>query len=897
MGVMQSSPGARRASICTELLVRAAGSSRAVTFHDDFDAPRRLGFGALHACAVATLGQLQAHGLKAGDQMLLIAPNNEAFLVGFWAALLGGIVPVPLSLGTTSDHRDKIFRIAALLDAPAVFTDRIIWSRLARHAESYRAPIPAARPVFHEPAAAPASPGRPVSRLPSDIAFIQFSSGSTGKPKGVVLTHANVLSGIDSLAQAWGVVEDDVVLSWLPLTHDLGLVGLHLMMMAIGVEQHLWPTEAFARRPLRWSKLATRTGATILCSPNFGLRHFLFASGNSILTDVDLGKVRTIITGAEPISASICEHFMERLAPYGLRPRSLRPGYGLAEATLGVATTRLDEPWSVRYFDRQELTPGRVARLVAPAHPRALGIVSVGRVVPEMDMKITDAEGASLPAGLVGHIWVRGPMVSAGYYRDAEATAAARTADDWVNTGDIGLELEGDVYITGRAKEILFVDGQNYYPHDIEAVAASVKGVESGRLVAAGCRRAGAEVDELTLFVDHRGDLQSFVPIIRALRQAIGRKMGLEVRHVVAVPAIPRTTSGKIQRVALERAFVAGEFDAQLAAQAQAEAQLTMVTEPRTPTERAVLEICREVMERRDMDLEASFIDLGFTSLHLHQIYQKLQLRWPDTVLLEEAFETPSVAKFARLIDARGEALAAAATAAPAQPDAVAPERVMLANFPHIEPLDAILARQRLLLLDWHTRRSADALIAGRNEAGTLAPIFWCFQGPEELVALADALGPQQPLYGMRSGYHIMNYSLHNMEALADRYAAEIDELRPAGMLIVGGNCQGAQIARSVAQALRRRARAVPLVMLMEETLFRPYDRPVALLFGDRSRLNPYVAGFDYAKVLGRSYPAGYSIDLIHGAHGEYFGPEGVRELAGRVAQLAKIAACIDTAA
>jgi acyl-CoA synthetase (AMP-forming)/AMP-acid ligase II len=892
--MMLNRAGASSASTCTELLVRVAGSSRGVSFHDDFDAPRRVSFGALHAAALLTLGRLQDHGLKAGDTMLLIVPRNESFLVAFWAALLGGIVPVPLAIGTTADHRDKIFRIAGLLGGPAVYTDREMWSRLLRHGQGRPAAMPAMHPVFCDGDFAAHSAGRPVARSPSDMAFIQFSSGSTSRPKGVVLTHANLLASIDSMTVAFRLVEDDVLLSWLPLTHDLGLIGMHLMMLANGIEQHFWPTDAFARRPLRWSKLATRTGATILSSPNFGMRHFIYAAGNSILTDVDLGRVRLIINGGEPISPYICEHFNERLAPYGLDAGALFPGYGLAEATLVVSVKSLDTVWSVQYFDRHELTPGRRVRLVAATHPRALGLVSVGHLIPDMALKVTDADGTTMPEAHVGHLWIRGPAVSAGYYRDAAATAETHASDGWVNTGDIGVMIDEKLYITGRAKEIMFVDGQNYYPHDIEEVAASVKGIGSGRLVAAGCRRAGVEVDELTLFVDHRGDLESFVPIVRALRHTIGTQMGLEVRHVIAIPAIPRTTSGKIQRVALERAFIDGEFDAQLAAQAEVESRSATVKVPRTATEAEVLAICREVLLRADVDLEASLIDLGLSSLQLHEVYQKLQSRWPDRILIEEIFETPSIAKFARLIDANIEKFGAAAAAG--APDAVAPERVMLANFAHIEPLDTILARQRIRLVDWHTRRSPDALIAGRNEGGALPPIFWCFQGPEELAALADTLGPDQPLYGMRSGYNIMQYSLHNMDGLADRYAAEIDRLRPAGPLFVGGNCQGAQISRSLAQALRRRGRAVPLVILMEETLFRPYDRPVALLFGERSRLNPYVAGFDYTKVLGRSYPAGFSVDLIPGAHGEYFRRENVTGLARQVAALSASAALSDPA-
>jgi acyl-CoA synthetase (AMP-forming)/AMP-acid ligase II len=378
------------------------------------------------------------------------------------------------------------------------------------------------------------------------------------------------------------------------------------MMLANGIEQHFWPTDAFARRPLRWTKLATRTGATILSSPNFGMRHYVYAAGNSILTDVDLGRVRLIINGGGPISPSICEHFNERLPPYGLDAGALFPGYGLAEATLVVTVKRPGSVWSVLYFDRHELTPGRKVHILSPTHPRALGLVSLGPAIPDMALRITGTDGGELPEAYVGHIWIRGPAVSAGFYRDAAATAATRSADDWVDTGDIGLVIDEKLYITGQSKEIMFIDGQNYYPHDIEQVAASVKAIGPGRLVAAGCRRARVEVDELTLFVDHRGDLESFVPIIRALRHTIGTQMGLEVRHVVAVPSIPRTTSGKIQRVALERAFIDGEFDAQLAAQAEVEARSGTVKVPRTATEQEVLAICCETLDAISTDFYLS---------------------------------------------------------------------------------------------------------------------------------------------------------------------------------------------------------------------------------------------------------------------------------------------------
>jgi hypothetical protein len=269
------------------------------------------------------------------------------------------------------------------------------------------------------------------------------------------------------------------------------------------------------------------------------------------------------------------------------------------------------------------------------------------------------------------------------------------------------------------------------------------------------------------------------------------------------------------------------------------------------------------------------------------QLYERLQSRWPDTLLMIDLFESPSIARVARLIDSR-TASAHASASAPAAPEPTreAPRSIARTSFPWIEKIETILIRQRLQLLDWQPRTSPRSMVACQNASGGRVPIVWCFQQANEMMALAHALGTDRPLYGMRSGVETMQYSLANVEALAACYANEIATLRPDRPLILGGNCQGARIARSVADRLRQNGRSIPLLILLEEWAFRAYDGPVALLFGQRSHLNPIAAGIDTRAMFDRIYPVGYSVDEVPGAHGEFFTRENVGGLGATVARL-----------
>ena len=381
----------------------------------------------------------------------------------------------------------------------------------------------------------------------------------------MVLTHGNILANWRGATEAAGFNEHDVSLSWMPLTHDMGLIGFHLVMFANRVHAHLMPTELFIRRPLLWLQLAARVRATILCSPNFGYKHYLKVLGERGVEGLDLSAVRLIFNGAEPISVELCEEFLTRLAPAGLARNAMYPVYGLAEASLAVSFPPVGAPLRIIALDRQRMNAGDPVQLVAPDDRQALRLVSEGRAIPYCRVRITDGQDRELPEGRIGHVHITGENVTRGYFEDPAANAAAFTADGWLRTGDLGLAHGSDLYISGRAKEIIFVNGQNYYPHDLETIAQRAPGLELGKVVAAGVRARGAETEQLVVFVLHRGGLTEFLPLAAQVARLINEQTGLEVAEVVPVKRIPKTTSGKIQRHLLEESYADGEFAAELA--------------------------------------------------------------------------------------------------------------------------------------------------------------------------------------------------------------------------------------------------------------------------------------------------------------------------------------------
>ena len=638
------------ASTLTELIEGNRTANRAVTYLDGEHEQRQVQFGELHERALGILFHLQKLGAKRGDKLILFLGNNEQFIDAFWAAVLGGIIPVPIALGISDEHRHKLLRVARKLGRPFIYTDKRSLERIgafaaqAGEADTFTG---LQQRAFLVDALDDISKAGEIHRAqPGDTAFIQFSSGSTSEPKGVVLTHANIIANARDSSLAAKFNEDDVSLSWMPLTHDMGLIGFHIMMFANRIHCHLMPTELFVRRPLLWLQFASRIRATITCSPNFGYKHYLKVLGDRSVDGLDLSSVRLIFNGAEPISADLCEEFLARMQPAKLARNALFPVYGLAEASLAMTFPPLGRPFVAQSFKRESLGVGSVAQLTTKTDKDAVELVSVGRAIPPSEVQISADDDSPVPDGQVGNVYIRGENVTRGYYENPEANAAALTKDGWVRTGDLGFVHQGEIYISGRAKEIIFVNGQNYYPHDLENIAHRAEGLELGKVVAAGARRKGEQTEQLVVFVLHRGEMKAFLPVATQVARLINENTGVEVSEVVPVKRIPKTTSGKIQRHLLEESYVQGEFDAELAElRTLRDAQRGPSASSRTAIEDQLKTIVDAALEGKRVDLHDNLFEIGASSLKLIEIHENIDREYPGLVDLTELFDFPTIAE------------------------------------------------------------------------------------------------------------------------------------------------------------------------------------------------------------------------------------------------------------
>jgi acyl-CoA synthetase (AMP-forming)/AMP-acid ligase II/aryl carrier-like protein len=645
-----------KATTLTDLIESNRTVARSITYLEAENESREVTFGELYERATGILYHLQRIGARRGDKLILLLANNEQFIDAFWAAILGGIIPVPVAPGISDEHRHKLLRIARKLGNPYIYSERRTLDRIGTFAsqvgESETFTSLRSRAFLIDDLDDISRPGKPHKAQPDDVAFIQFSSGSTSEPKGVVLTHGNIIANARGTLEAARFTENDVSLSWMPLTHDMGLIGFHIMMFSARVHTYLMPTELFVRRPLLWLTLATRIRATILCSPNFGYRHYLKVLGDRPIDGLDLAPVRLVFNGAEPISVPLCNEFLDRLAPAKLQRTAMFPVYGLAEASLAVSFPPVGSPLQTISLNRHRMNVGDPVERVPNTDKDAIELVSEGKPIPYSRVQIAGDDDQPLPEGRIGHVHIAGDNVTRGYYENPQANAEAFTADRWLKTGDLGVILADNLYISGRAKEIIFVNGQNYYPHDLEAIAQRAPGLDLGKVVAAGARPRGAEIEQLVVFVLHRSGVEEFLPIATEVARLINEQAGLEVADVVPVKRIPKTTSGKIQRHLLEESYTQGEFAAELEQLAALRAaRRGPQSTSRSQIEDSLTVVVEGALPGKRVDVQDNLFEIGASSLKLIEIHEQIDRLYPGLVDLTELFDFPTIAELARHLE------------------------------------------------------------------------------------------------------------------------------------------------------------------------------------------------------------------------------------------------------
>ena len=547
-------------------LAAAATTAEQIHFVGRDEQAETLSYREILGRARRVAGGLKDAGVSPGDRVAIVLPTSPDFMDAFFGATLAGAVPVPLyppvRLGRLDEFHARTSAMLTACGARMVLTDRRIRRLLGESVER-------ARPELgcHGVTELFGSEADPVERAPDDVAFIQFSSGTTRDPKPVALTHrqifANVRAILGAITRAYpeGPQRDGSMLhhlgvSWLPLYHDMGLVGAVLSALDHTGSLALIPPELFVARPASWLRAIARYGGTISPAPNFAYALCVDRVRDEEIEGLDLSSWRVALNGAEPVTPRVLERFIERFEPYGLRPEALTPVYGLAEATLAVTFSAVDRPFTVRRFDREGLTREASARVADEGH----ALASVGRPLPGFDVRIVDESGAELAPERIGRIWIRGPSLMAGYHGLPEATAAARRGE-WLDTGDMGFLFDDELYLYGRAKDLIVLRGRNYAPQDVEQVADAVPGVRTGCCAALGLVAEDGDGEVLVLLVERAADDDSDDLALRVSR-AVTARLGLVPQRVVLLSpgTLPRTSSGKIRRSEAGRQLVAGEL-------------------------------------------------------------------------------------------------------------------------------------------------------------------------------------------------------------------------------------------------------------------------------------------------------------------------------------------------
>lgn len=502
---------------------------------------------------------LMSLGCSAGDKIILAPGSNAETIPLLWACFLGRMIPTilqpPVSFSEYNPPLEKMEKVFLKLEKPKVVLSE-------NHASKFDSGVIPHKNIINIDDI-PDVNGDPefINPDPSDLAFIQFSSGSTGDPKGILLTHKNILTNIAAINVGFDSNVQDKMINWMPLYHDMGLVGYHLTPLLGYYDQYHIDTVDFIKHPFIWLDVIDHVRGTITGCPNFGqallLRHLKRNHANRW----DLSSMKAIANGAEPISVDIMREFMERLRPYSLKAEAMMPVYGMAESTLAVTVSPLLKGPSVVPFDRKALHHDLKA---IPAHTSDRSQVrlmpSVGKAINNMTFRIVDDHDKEVEEGNIGHIQIKGPSVTAGYYNDPAATAGV-FCDGWLRTGDQGFVFEDNLFITGRYKDIIFIHGQNFYSNDLEHLAQTIEGIAYGKVIIAGVFDEEIGCDKVILFfagqVSH-----NMINTFNKIRKIFIETLGISVDVLIPIKSnqIPKTSSGKIQRYKLISAFLKDEF-------------------------------------------------------------------------------------------------------------------------------------------------------------------------------------------------------------------------------------------------------------------------------------------------------------------------------------------------
>jgi len=522
-----------------------------------------IGYRQLHSSALQIAAGLQQRGLQAGEPVSLMLPSGPGYFYSFFGILMAGGIPVPIyPPARPTQLEDHMRRHVRILDNCRAHT-LITVSEAKQVARLLRSQVPGLRHIVSPQELATSAVTAVLPALnANDTAFIQYTSGSTGNPKGVVLSHANLLANIRAMGQAVEASAQDVFVSWLPLYHDMGLIGAWLGTMYYAALLVVMSPLKFLARPERWLWAIHRYRGTLSAAPNFGYEYCLRRLRDEELHGLDLGSWRAAFNGAEAVSPDTLEQFAARFAAYGFRARAMMPVYGLAESSVGLAFPPLARGPLIDRVQRDTFTRSGRATVAAADNGNALRFVSSGPPLAGHELRVVDRAGHELPERQEGRLEFRGPSSTSGYYRDAEKTRQL-FHDGWLDSGDLAYIANGELYVTGRIKDIIIRAGRNIYPHELEQAIGNIAAVRNGRVAVFGSEDPRTGTERLIVLAETRStDSAERERLHAEINTLASDLIGAPPDEIVLAPpgTVLKTSSGKIRRAASRERFEKGDI-------------------------------------------------------------------------------------------------------------------------------------------------------------------------------------------------------------------------------------------------------------------------------------------------------------------------------------------------
>lgn len=610
-----------------EILQRNISSEKqgGITFINGKDKTEYLSYKKLFLEATYMLYDLQQLGLKPGDELVFQFQSIRNFVVTFWACVFGKIIPIPITFGTSIGVLTKICNAWEKLNNPRLISDLdsygdILFSYYKETGNEALKTLSSNFIAFQTP-----SFSEQVLPLPSDksdIVFVQFSSGSTGTPKGVINTQENILYNLTNSKFHLNIGDSDKFLGWMPLTHDMGLVFFHLLPLVANVKQYLMTPVTFLAYPELWIESIAENEITISGSPNFGYKYSLDRISKANLEGKCFDKLRIMINSAEPVSISVCKAFTKALAPYGFSSDVIKPGYGLAEAVLGVSLCIGYSPQLLEhYVNRSRLTVGLEIEFLEADDRNSAPFADLG-VYFGTEIKITDRAGRAIDDGRLGFINIKSNAVTSGYYNEPELTKKILSQEGWLYTGDLGFIFNNHLVITGREKEMIVIKGQNYFPNDLDKLMEEIPEIDFQQVASCSVFNEQSHQDVIFFFVKHNGTIEEFHKLSLKMKKHLKLTVGLGINKIIRVDNIPKTTSGKVQRYVLRDDYLKGKFNDFLVEfneiLEREKSKIRLLS--KLDIERKILNTMSQILNLDDLHNHVNFFDLGITSLQIMQL-------------------------------------------------------------------------------------------------------------------------------------------------------------------------------------------------------------------------------------------------------------------------------------